>query len=50
MISKLPIQKECVIKEKPRSSGNPIFNAILKQNHLVSVNLVWKYKPQEIYL
>ena len=48
--SKLPIHKDCVIKDKPRSSVNPISDDILKRNHLVLVKLVWKYNPQENHL
>ena len=48
--SKIPIKKECVLKAKPISSGNPISNDVLKRTHLVLVNLIWKYKIQETYV
>ena len=49
-IQRIPIQKECVIKSKSISSGNPISNAILKRTHLILLNLVWKYNVQETYV
>ena len=48
--SKFPIHKVCVIKANTTSSGNLISNTILKKNHLVLVNLVWKYNIQETYV
>ena len=49
-VQNIPIHKKCAIKSKSRSSGNPIYNAILKIIHLVLVNLLWKYNIQETYV